>query len=101
MPSWESHSCLPCPVEAHSNEASHSDRAEQLQGTNLQRFRQRVARARLQLPTPSELIARSVAVDQVQCTLTECHQQFTEQRTELLAFLDKAIARNLPVRCSL
>jgi hypothetical protein len=73
-----------------------------LHGQKLRQFREMVAKATLQLPTREQIIEQAGTVEeQGENSLAEWHKYFVEKQAALIAFLDKAIALDSAVRCSL
>ena len=74
----------------------------QLTGENLTRFRNQFASAEQHLPTADDLVAEGVQLkERGPNSLPKLHEYHVRKRKELLAFLDLAIEKGLPILCSL
>lgn len=77
-------------------------RKQELRDDPLRKFRDMVARAPLRLPTRAQLKKERVKLtDSGEDSLEAWHRYYRERREQLLAFLDRAIALNTHIRCSL
>jgi hypothetical protein len=72
-----------------------------LSGKNLKSFRNRVAKAKQNLPTLEELKTKNVTIDDGENSVESWHKYYTEKRAKLLTFLDRAIKERKAIRCSL
>lgn len=78
------------------------DKNGHLKGDALINFRQRVQTTQLALPTKVELKKGGAHVTGFgKHSLAGWHNHFRQKHSELLAFLDQAIVRQLPIQCSL
>ncbi|MBI3852720.1 MAG: hypothetical protein HY298_20900 [Verrucomicrobia bacterium] len=72
-----------------------------LRADQLRKFRELVARAKLEPITKEKIEARGGTVDDRENSLDEWHLYFMEKHAELVVFLDQAIKLNTHVTCSL
>lgn len=77
------------------------NKAGNLAGENLKKFRKIVNSAQQTLPTKEELLADHATVDDNGNNVASWHQMFTTKRVKLLAFLDRAIKEKKSIRCSI
>jgi len=76
--------------------------AQKLRQDKLRQFREMVAHAPLHLPTREELKQEHATVTESGADSLEAwHRYYRERRDQLLAFLDRAIALNTNIHCSL
>jgi hypothetical protein len=74
----------------------------ELIGENLTRFRNQFASAEQHLPTADDLVAEGVQLKETGAnSLRKLREYHVRKRKELLAFLDLAIEKGLPILCSL
>ncbi|HZQ20436.1 MAG TPA: hypothetical protein VFA90_17210 [Terriglobales bacterium] len=76
------------------------DERNELKGQKLKGFRDQVAGARQHLPTAEEFREQNWKGSSIS-SLAELHVYYMKKRKGLLAFLDLAIEKGLPVQCSL
>lgn len=77
------------------------NKAGNLTGENLKKFRKMVASAKQTLPTKEDLLADHASVDDNGNSVASWHEMYTSKRVKLLAFLDRAIKEKKPIRCSI